>query len=211
MTGHVQISDVLQPGLNLSQSGLDRLSQFVDLVQRWNPVINIIGKSTASQIWDRHVLDSAQLFRAARADHKLWVDIGSGGGFPGLVIALLADEFLPNLRVALVESDKRKAVFLSEAARQMGLRVAVYPHRVEEVEAQEADVVSARALAPLTDLCSYAQRHLNRTGICAFLKGASAEVELEAAKKLWSFGVDRFVSNTDSKASILLLKDLRRV
>lgn len=190
---------------------IDSLDHFVALVQKWNPVINVIGRSTEAQIWDRHLLDSVQLFRFANADQALWLDIGSGGGFPGIVIAILAREFLPALRVALVESDKRKAVFLSEAARLLGVKVAVNTARVEELSPMNADVVSARALAPLTDLCALAERHLRQDGICVFPKGATADLELEEAQKSWIFGVDRVRSNTDSKASVLCLRDLRRV
>lgn len=194
-----------------SEGTISTLGQFVDLVLKWNASINIIGKSTADQIWQRHVVDSAQLFRCATEEHRLWLDIGSGGGFPGLVVAILAKDLLPGLRVALVESDQRKSVFLSEASRQLGLAVIVHRKRVELLEPQAADVLSARALAPLSDLCVYAERHLKPNGIGAFLKGANLEAEIENARLKWGFQVDRTPSITDSKAAMLFLRDLRRV
>lgn len=188
----------------------EALGRFVDMALKWNASINIIGKSTTEQIWERHVLDSAQLFRCATPEHRLWLDIGSGGGFPGIVIAILARDRLPNLRVALVESDQRKCVFLSEVSRQLGLSVTVHRQRAETLEPQGADVVSARALAPLTALCAYAERHLKPTGVCAFLKGANTQAEIEEARLQWRFDVDQTPSITDSKASMLFLKELRR-
>lgn len=210
MTREERLGRALGSDLVVSSRLVRRLGLLVDLVQKWNPTINVVGRSTTDQIWERHILDSVQLFSCATANQSLWLDIGSGGGFPGLVIAILADEFLPGLKVALVESDKRKAVFLSEAARQIGIVVAVHACRAETLPPQAADVVSARALAALDDLCGYALRHLKGSGICAFLKGSGAEVEIEAARKAWHFEVDRVSSITDSKASVLFLRDLRR-
>lgn len=205
------LNSILGADRLLSQRGKDRLEEFVALVQKWNPAINIIGKSTEPQIWHRHVLDSAQLFSLARPDHRLWLDIGSGGGFPGLVLAILAADGMPALRFILVESDRRKAVFLSEAARNLGLAVTVHPKRIEDLPPAEADVVSARALAPLSQLCAHAERHLKMGGLCVFPKGEAAEAEIGAARQGWSFGLDRLPSQTDSTAAVLVLKDLRRV
>lgn len=207
-----QLAAVLGEGdRSITAACLDRLSLFESLVRKWNPSINVVGRSTVENLWVRHILDSAQLFQAACRDDRMWLDIGSGGGFPGLVVAVLAEEFLPDLTVHLVESDKRKAVFLSEAARQMRARVCVHTCRSEDLPPQGADIVSARALAPLVDLCAHAQRHLKPGGRCAFLKGAAGEAEIENARKSWDFGVDRIPSKTETTASVLFLRDLKRV
>lgn len=200
-------------GINQAVGGacVARIERFIELTLKWNQSINLVGRSTASQMWDRHIIDSAQIFRCASQDHRVWLDLGSGGGFPGIVIAILADEFFPDLRVSLVESDKRKAVFLSEAGRQLMLKVTVHAKRIQDLEPQAADVISARALAPLADLCAYAAPHLKASGICAFPKGALAEDEIESAAKNWSFHIDQVASITDSRASVLFLKDLKRV
>lgn len=210
MTDFQALESVLKLDSKLSQPSKARLSEFVGLVQKWNPAINVIGKSTAPKIWERHIIDSAQLFCFAQSHHKVWLDIGSGGGFPGVVLAILAAEVFPDLQFTLVESDRRKAVFLSEAARTLGLAIKVHPLRIEEVAPVGADVISARALAPLEQLCQHAQRHLAVGGVCVFPKGETAEAEIEAAKRSWGFSVARHVSHTDSKATILLLKDLHR-
>lgn len=194
-----------------SQAVLDRLDQFGLLVEKWNPSINVIAKSTIPTLWDRHILDSLQVFRCARPGIRSWVDLGSGGGFPGIVVAILAADAMPDLHVSLVESDRRKAVFLSVVVRQLRLSATVHAVRIEDLPPQNADVVSARALAPLTLLCGLAFRHLRGDGTCVFLKGAQAENEIAEARKAWRFELDRSESVTDSRSSILILKGLAHV
>jgi len=195
----------------VSDITLDRLVQFEQLVQKWNPTINIVARSTIGDLWDRHILDSIQLFRCASPDQQSWVDLGSGGGFPGIVVAILAAELMPGMHVSLVESDRRKGVFLGECIRQLGLSAAVHSCRIEDLAPQSASVVSARALAPLHVLCGYAFRHVQPGGICAFLKGASVDAEIADAEKIWRFDLDRVPSVTDSRSSILFLRGLCHV
>lgn len=205
------LQQALGQGRALSDLSLSRLRQFAELVQKWNPSINIVARSTLGDLWHRHILDSVQLFRCAQPDHRLWLDIGSGGGFPGIVIAVLAADLHPELCVALVESDRRKSVFLSEAFRQLNLSATVHPLRIEALAPQNANVVSARALAPLSVLCGLAVRHLANDGVCAFLKGANSEAEVGHARKDWRFDLDRIDSVTDSRASVLFLRGLSHV
>ncbi|MCF8509910.1 MAG: 16S rRNA (guanine(527)-N(7))-methyltransferase RsmG [Rhodobacteraceae bacterium] len=195
----------------VSEDGVKKLERFAELVCRWTTKINLVSRSTIPELWDRHIVDSVQLFSCANEQQRLWLDIGSGGGFPGIVIAVLAEEFTPKLGVTLVESDKRKSVFLSEACRQLGLAATVHCQRSENLAPQAACVVSARALAPLTQLCAHAERHLRSGGTCAFLKGASADDEVVEARKLWKFDLDRLESLTDKRSSVLFLKGLGRV
>ena len=122
-----------------------------------------------------------------------------------------AAEAMPEMRVALVESDRRKGVFLGECIRQLGLSASVYPSRIEDLAAQNACVVSARALAPLQSLCAFGFRHVRPGGICAFMKGATVEAEIVEAEKAWRFDLDRVTSVTDSRSSILFLRGLRHV
>lgn len=199
------------PERQLSGRGVERLRSFAALVQKWNPTINMVAHSTLGELWHRHIIDSAQLFGCAHQEQRLWLDLGSGGGFPGIVIAILAADMLPGLEVALVESDKRKAVFLSEASRQLGLRTSVLASRIEALEHQGACVVSARALAPVSTLCAHAERHLREGGVCAFLKGASVELEIAEARGSWQFEMERVPSLTDARASALFLRGLKRV
>jgi 16S rRNA (guanine527-N7)-methyltransferase len=195
----------------VSEISLDRLLRFESLVEKWNPSINIVAKSTIGDIWERHILDSIQLFQCATPNQTNWLDLGSGGGFPGIVVAILAAEMMPSMHVSLVESDRRKGVFLSEAIRQLGLSATVSSCRIEDLTRQNACVVSARALAPLKVLCGYAFRHVRPGGICAFLKGAAVDAEIVEAEKIWRFDLDRVASVTDSRSSILFLRGLRHV
>ena len=211
MTRLQQIERAVGPRFAPSSAVLDRLDQFAQLVAKWNPSINVVAKSTVSSLWERHILDSLQVFRCADSATRTWVDLGSGGGFPGIVVAILAADVLPDLRVSLVESDRRKAVFLSEVIRHLRLSASVHAVRIEDLPAQNADVVSARALAPLAALCGLALRHLRTGGTCAFLKGAQADAEIFEARKIWRFDLDRSESVTDSRSSILFLKGLAHV
>ena len=160
--------------MNVSRETLDRLFSFCDLVEKWNPAINLISKSGIAEIWNRHIIDSAQLFQQMPDRAREWCDLGSGGGFPGIVLAILAKQLQPNAQVILVESDRRKSVFLAQASRLLDIDVRVKTQRIEELEPQNADVLSARALAPLSDLCGYAYRHLKPDGVAIFPKGAAA-------------------------------------
>lgn len=211
MTRLEEIGRVVGAGFVPTQLALERLDQFVRLIEKWNPSINVIAKSTVASLWERHIVDSLQIFRCAQSGTKNWVDLGSGGGFPGIVVAILAADALPELRVSLVESDRRKAVFLSETIRQLGLSATIHTTRIEDLTPQHADVVSARALAPLSTLCGFAFRHLRDNGVGAFLKGAQAEAEIAEARKAWRFELDQHESVTDSRSSILFLKGLRHV
>ena len=196
--------------LNVSRETLDRLFSFCDLVEKWNPAINLISKSGIAEIWNRHIIDSAQLFQQMPDRAREWCDLGSGGGFPGIVLAILAKQLQPNAQVILVESDRRKSVFLAQASRLLDIDVRVKTQRIEELEPQNADVLSARALAPLSDLCGYAYRHLKPDGVAIFPKGAAALLEIEQAQKLWRFDYSLTQSYTDSTAHILSVRGIRR-
>lgn len=196
--------------LNVSRETLDRLFSFCDLVEKWNPAINLISKSGIAEIWNRHIIDSAQLFQQMPDRAREWCDLGSGGGFPGIVLAILAKQLQPNAQVILVESDRRKSVFLAQASRLLDIDARVKTQRIEELEPQNADVLSARALAPLSDLCGYAYRHLKPDGVAIFPKGAAAQLEIEQAQKLWRFDYSLTQSYTDPTAHILSVRGIRR-
>jgi 16S rRNA (guanine527-N7)-methyltransferase len=195
---------------NVSRETDQALDEMETLVKKWSPAINLVGKSTLSDLRGRHTIDSAQLFNLAAADAKTWVDLGSGGGYPGLVIAILAKEFAPNLKVILVEADSRKATFLREAARLLGVQAQVVNDRIESLAPFVADVVSARALAPLTELLQHAVHHLKPTGTAIFPKGARARQEISQALIRWKFRVDSVPSLSDSKAAILMIRNIER-
>lgn len=196
---------------NVSRETLQRLTLYADLLRHWTRRINLISASTVDALWQRHFLDSAQVFDIAPPQARTWLDLGSGGGFPGLVIAVMAAECRPDLRITLVESDQRKAAFLRRVARETGVGAVVLAERAEALPPQRADVVSARALAPLDKLLGFAERHLSPGGTALFPKGARAAGEIKTARKSWQFALDLRPSLTDDKAAILKITELSRV
>ena len=195
---------------NVSRETLVRLEEYAALLAKWNPVINLVSKSTLPDVWQRHMRDSAQLWPLCPKGARLWVDIGSGGGFPGIVIAILAAELAPEMRVILIESDQRKATFLRTVAQTLGLELRVESQRAEDVPPLGADVVSARALTALSGLLPLAQRHLAENGLAIFPKGQSAAQELTDALELWQFAVTKTPSETDHQAVVLQIRDIAR-
>lgn len=197
-------------GQIVSRETLLALREFEALVQRWTPAINLISKSTIPLIWDRHIVDSAQLFSHCPEGATRWLDIGSGGGFPGLVIAILAKEAKPELKVTLVESDGRKSTFLRQAAKTLSLSVEVLTNRAESLKAVGADVLSARALAPLKDLLPFAIQHLASNGVAIFPKGARHVDEVRAARQAWHFDLESHPSRSEPDAAILIIRKIQR-
>jgi len=195
---------------SVSRETTERLDLLVSLVTKWNPTVNLVSRSTLAQIWERHIADSAQLFPLRPEVCSHWVDLGSGGGFPGLVIAILFAEHTPDVRVSLVESDQRKAAFLREASRLLAVGTNVLCDRSDALEHLRADVVSARALAPLTVLCDMAYRHLKPEGVALYMKGRGHAAELKAAKRSWRFALTSTQSKTDPGAAILRLSTIRK-
>ena len=197
--------------VNVSRETFEELRAYEALVRRWTPAINLVSKASVDDLWQRHIVDSAQVFAAIGTESAQgWIDLGSGGGFPGLVVAILAKEIRPDLRVTLVESDLRKATFLRQAAQALSLSVTVHSVRIESLAPQSADILSARALAPLSDLLAHAERHLRKGGIAVFPKGARFVAELDDARKFWAFDVDAQPSLSDSGAAILVIRKLHR-
>jgi 16S rRNA (guanine527-N7)-methyltransferase len=199
------------PGLDVSRETAASLRLYESLLRKWNPSINLVSRATLAEAWTRHFIDSAQLLGVAPADARTWLDIGSGGGFPGLVVAVLARELRPELAVTLVESDLRKAAFLTEVARQTGVAVTVRAERAETLSPCESDIVSARALAPLHRLLALAERHLAAGGTGLFLKGAQADREVAEALETFRFTLQKIPSQTDPLAVILSVGGISRV
>ena len=196
------------PGLDLPPATLDRLAALEALVRRWTEKINLIAPSTLPDLWTRHIADSAQLWPLMPDGATTWADLGSGGGFPGLVIAALAaDTGAP--RVTLIESDGRKCAFLRTAIRELALPATVLDQRVESAPTQSAPVVSARALAPLPALLPFVARHLAPGGTALLPKGREVSAEIEAARAQgWHFTAEEIPSRTDPSARILRVSDI---
>lgn len=191
---------------DVSRETLDRLDVLADHVRRWSPRINLVAPSTLQDLWTRHILDSVQLWSITPPPPGLWADLGAGGGFPGLVVAALAHD--TPVRVALVESDQRKAAFLHIAAQAMGLSPTIHATRIEATSPLGASTVSARALAPLPRLIDLALPHLAPGGRLVLPKGARHADELAMALDTRSATVETHPSLTDPESVILVLTDL---
>ncbi|ABG30146.1 ribosomal RNA small subunit methyltransferase G [Roseobacter denitrificans] len=194
----------------VSRETMHALQMYHDLLLKWNARINLISKSSIEDVWSRHIWDSAQVVDCV-AKAKTWVDLGSGGGMPGIVVAIFAKNIDPDRRVILVESDQRKAAFLRTVIRELSLNARVIVERIEDVAPLRADVVSARALADLSVLLSFAQRHLSAQGTALFMKGQSWEKEVSSAQETWSFDLKAHRSKTSPAAAILEIKEIQRV
>jgi 16S rRNA (guanine527-N7)-methyltransferase len=195
---------------NVSRETVARLRMFEALVKKWTKKINLVSKSDAEKIWERHIVDSIQIYDLAPKE-GIWLDIGSGGGFPGIVAAVMAKEASPERAFILVDSDQRKCAFLRTAARELELNVKVITDRVEKIEPLNATVMSARALGDLNSLLGYVERHLEVGGTALFPKGVSWESEHTAAQQHWSYEIEAIKSETNSDATILKIKELMRV
>lgn len=198
-----------QIGVDVSRETMERLEHFGDLTAKWTKKINLIAKSTIPDIWDRHIIDSAQVFQYADAP-KHWVDIGSGGGFPGIVMAVLAKEHSPETKFTLIESDARKCTFLRTAVRELSLNVYVLTQRIEESLDQAADVVSARALGSLSDLLPMIHQHMMPNGTALLMKGQNYAEEIAATRPNWDFDLIEYPSITNPDSRILSLKRITR-
>ncbi len=189
----------------VSRETLSRLEAYAALLTRWSERINLVGRDTIADLWRRHMLDAAQL-RPLVPDHaRSLIDLGSGAGFPGLVLAILG---VPG--VELVEADSRKAAFLREAARVAEVGVTIRPCRIAAVPPHPVDVVSARALAPLDRLLGLAQPFLGPDTVCLFPKGERAEQELTAARKSWTMSASLHQSIADPRGVVLRLHQVAR-
>ena len=190
----------------VSRETLGRLEVYVATLLRWNAKINLIGKSTQDDVWRRHMLDSAQLVHLIPNLSATLVDVGSGAGFPGLVLAAMGAD-----HAHLIEGDQRKAVFLREAAREMGVQVTVHACRAEAAPLIQAHTICARAVAPLAELLTLVERFSSPETTHIYPKGQNVEGELTTTHKIWTMRLERFPSRTDPAASILRLSEVRRV
>jgi 16S rRNA (guanine527-N7)-methyltransferase len=189
----------------VSRETLTRLSLFVDLVQRWNPRVNLVSKGDLDRLWDRHISDSLQLTSLLPPGTGHAIDLGSGGGFPAIPLAIAS-----GLRFDLIESDHRKASFLREAGRVTGASVTVHAVRAEAATVEPAPLVTARALASVSELLSLSGRLLTPDGACLFPKGARVDAELTEAAKRWHMRVERFTSQIEPTGVILRISEITR-
>ncbi len=191
---------------NVSRETFSRILTYVELLLTWNKRINLISKSTEQSIWQRHILDSAQLYPLIPRDCLSLADLGSGAGFPGLVLAIMGVK-----GVRLIESDARKCAFMREAARITGTDAQIINIRIEKAPSAPVDIITARALAPLTDLLDLAKPLIGPKTECLFLKGQHIEAELTQAHKMWRMQVDCRPSRSDPTGSVVRVREVSHV
>jgi 16S rRNA (guanine527-N7)-methyltransferase len=190
----------------VSRETLERLTAYVDILRRWNTRINLIGRDTAGDLWRRHILDSAQLAPLIPAAARSLADVGTGAGLPGLILSILN---IP-ATIHLIESDRRKAAFMREAARITQATAIIHEKRVEHVSLPVQDVVVARACAPLDKLLAMAEKLISIHTLCVFPKGARVEQELTAARARWNMQARLVPSRSDPEGRILVLTEVAR-
>ncbi|MFN4171205.1 MAG: 16S rRNA (guanine(527)-N(7))-methyltransferase RsmG [Pseudorhodobacter sp.] len=194
----------------ISPAAGQQLETYLSILRKWNPAINLVSAKTLDDAWTRHFLDSAQIYHLSGSSGGHWVDMGSGAGFPGIVIAILLKEDHPAGRVTLIEADRRKAAFLSTVVAKLDLPCTVLVDRIEAVPSQAADWVCARALAPLKVLLGFAEQHMVGSGVALFPKGRSYHSEIEDAREDWVFDIEILKSRTGPDGAILRIAGIGR-
>jgi len=193
-------------GLNVSRETNKKITEYISILQKWNRKINLISKSSEKDIWTRHVLDSAQIWNLiGETDFKIWADLGSGSGFPGIIISILSKKTNPNAQFILIEKDKRKCEFLKEISRKLELNLIIYPERIETIKELNADIVSARALSTLDKLLFFSKKHRSKDGLSFFFKGQNVLKELKCVKRNKKFSYILHPSITSSSSYIVCI------
>lgn len=212
----IRNADAFARRFNVSRETLDAVGEYHRLLLQWQPVINLVAPKTIDEAWHRHFADSAQLANLIPPTARSIVDLGSGAGFPGLVLAILLKDRLVDgaLRITLIESDQRKAAFLREVARSVDNPVHILSTRIESSASVNAtgavDIVVARALAPLDRLLELASPFCSASTMCVFPKGRNVTSEVQRAEAEWSFDVRLVPSCTDDDSRIACLERIRR-
>lgn len=196
--------------MNVSRETQEKLELYHGLLKKWNPRINLVSPTTLSDAWERHFLDSLQVFSLAPSNLESWADFGSGGGFPGAVVGIALHDKSPSSKVTLVESDQRKATFLRTVSRETKVPMTIVSERVEHIETLKSDVISARALAPLDALLEMTALHLREGGTALFQKGENWREEIATAEKRWHFSWHPHKSVTNPNAVVLEIGELSR-
>ena len=187
------------------------LQKFAEIFQKWQKTINLTAAN--EDLWQRHIAQSIALLNFFPQNISTLADFGTGGGFPGLILAIYWQEQYPHLpapQFHLIESDARKASFLRETARLIGVNVTIHQCRIDDLEAQKFDVITARALAPLPKLITYSLKFMDKNSVCLFYKGENYQSELTAAKKQWNMNY-KVIPLLQQKTFILQIKEIYHV
>ena len=194
----------------VSRETMDRFVEIVAALRLWSKRFNLVSPASRSEIWSRHILDSVQLFTLAPNTAKHWLDLGSGAGFPGMVLAIMLLE-RPEAQMVLVEANGKKAAFLQHCARITGAPVSVLQQRIENTALAAQDVITARAVTDLSGLLELSRPFVGKDTVLLFPKGKNVEDELTQAHKQWDIKVEVLPSMTDKYAKILKIKEIHRV
>ena len=193
---------------NVSRETFDFFCEFEALLSKWNKKINLVSKNSLRDIWERHFLDSGQIINHVEASGKRWVDLGSGAGFPGLVVALLLRDRKIDCDIILVEKNLKKVFFLKEVVRKLDLNVKVLNKNIRTIEPLNADILSARAFSELNELIEIGYNHRKESGICLFLKGENYRWELDKTLNYWFFDYDVLDSLSSNSGKIIRVKNI---
>ena len=194
---------------NVSRETFELLKAYEDSLREWQNKFNLVSKASLDDAWNRHFIDSLQLLPLVPDDAEIIYDFGSGAGFPGLVLAIVLKDKTPYLKIKLVESIKKKTVYLNFVASQLNLtNVEVINNRIENIPTEKADVITSRAMTSLDSLLEYAYRFCGNKTKCIFPKGKKYMEEIAEAKKRWNFDVKAIPSITSDEGAVLEIKDL---
>ena len=195
---------------NVSRETFEKLSEYHSLLEEWQKKLNLVSKNSFEDAWNRHFADSAQLFKFLPEQAQTLLDFGSGAGFPGMVIAIMAQEKTPYLKVTLVESIKKKTLYLNEVAQRLSVQVTIINDRIENLPPQKVDVITSRAMAPLEKLLDYATPFCKKESVCIFPKGKKYAEELAAAHRRQKFKCRIEASETDAESRILIVSNIQQ-
>ena len=196
---------------NVSRETFEKLKTYECLLKEWQTKFNLVSNSTLENAWERHFLDSVQLFKLIPQTAKTLMDFGSGAGFPGMVIAIMANAKTPYLKVSLVESTTKKTLYLNEVKKQVGVEVEIINERIEKIKPHIVDVITSRAMTSLDALLQYALPFCGKKTVCIFPKGKKYAEELREAQKKWCFNYQIVDSEQSDEGKILVITDLRPI
>ena len=195
---------------NVSCETIEKLKTYQELLLEWQKKFNLVSNSSLQNVWERHFEDSAQLFDYIPEDAESLIDFGSGAGFPAMVIAIMSVEKTPYLKVTMVESIKKKTLYLNEVALKTGVDVEIKNDRIENLPLKKYDVITSRAMASLVDLLKYAYPFCSEKTVCLFPKGKNYSLELAEAHKKWRFKCSIEQSKVSEEGKILIITDIKK-
>ena len=194
---------------NVSRETIDKLKAYEASLKEWQNKFNLVSKSSLENAWDRHFCDSVQLIKYIPETTRVMFDFGSGAGFPGMVLAVLLAEKMPKIHINLVESIKKKTLYLNAVKEMFQLNnVTIINERIENLKKTTADIITSRAMCKLTDLLGYAYPFTNKNTIMIFPKGKTFQTEIEEAKKKWKFNCQIETNETNDEGKILIINKL---